>query len=173
MLSKYWTFLLLVLAFCMVFWLPIYFLWNTIVDLFHDIPSNHEEFRRLFELEHWMLFYIFACVILLYMALRAFWVIPILLSLSEKSNIWVKILFSILWLLLFVSLILPILSYFIIWNNLYSDFHFSFVRMLNYVGVLELYILFVVIFEAFILDIPVISFFTRIWMYGYLLYIFW
>ena len=172
--NRLWTVVWYIFAFIIVLWIPIYFLWNTIVELFQDIPSNQAEFRHLFELEHGIFFYTFACLILIYMTYKAFLVaLMLIVFLSEKGNFWMKILYSTFLFLLLASFSLPIVSYLIIWNNLYSDFSFNFTWMLRYVGVFETYMLFVVIFEAFILDIWIISFFTRIWMYGYLLYMFW
>lgn len=181
--SKLWTIVWYVFAFCIAFWIPIYFLWDTIMDLFHDITSiNQTGFRRLLEMEHWVLFYTFACVILTYISYKAFLILlacvsSILLLASaiggKYNNIWIILFQFTQFLLLFVSYTLPVLSYLVIWNNLYPDFSFTFTWMLNYIGFFEFYMIFVVIFEAFILDVWIISFFTRVWMYGYLLYMFW
>lgn len=177
MFKKNWAKLWYILLLFLIGWISIFILWYWVSILFKDVPSNQVELKSLIELNHWVLFYIFTCFILIYILSNSIWVIYSLfriVSLKDKFGILSLYLWFIL--LAFLSFILPIVSYLIIWNNVYSDFSFSFIQMLNYIWMLEILVLFVVVLEIFFLkspEIPIISFLTRVWLYAYLLYLFW
>ncbi len=158
-----------ILAVIIVIWIPGYFLWGTIRDIFLDIPSNRIEFRNLLEASHGVIFYIFAGIMILWWVLFnvAYRILMTIgLFIEETSFKWRAITMW-LWLLFITTGILPYLSYMFISESLFW-YYFDFFEMLSFIGTFELMLLFVTIFEAFIWT-QFIAPVTRIILYSYLL----
>lgn len=158
-----------ILTIIIVIWIPGYFLWGTIKDIFLDIPSSRTEFRNLLEVSHGVIFYIFAgLVILWWIIFNVIYRFFVALQLFLEDRSWQGRSMAVWFGLLFITTgLLPYLSYSFISDSLYW-YYFDFYQMLAFIGTFELMILFVTIFEAFI-GTNFISPITRMILYVYLL----